>query len=274
LPCPFDEASLEQYAKAIDLGARTWEGMFEDAARRLFDEERREILKILKKTGKGGRKAVGIPYQQFLLEVEQYLEMAGERWREVFLPLFTAYIGAQGQVTAATFGMAFDVMNAQAIQFLRDYTMDFAEEIVGKTRQEVGDIISTGQQEGWSIPRMRDELMEEFDEFSTTRAVNIARTETIRSSAAGSMEAYSQYGIQRAQWYGVQDGRLCGFCEEMVRRFGPGTEGFVIGSTLWETGQEMTIGQGEEVQRLRFNYQPVQYPPLHSQCRCTVLPVI
>jgi len=241
---PSQEEKAEKWQFAIDATARAHERLFAAAAKELFTEEMAEILKILRKKGKQAKQ--GIPYQEFLFAVTDYLAMAGDRWAVVFLPIFRALLQVQGENIAAAFGIEFDIHREETIAFLQTYTMEFAEGIVSTTGETVNDVIRLGQEEGWSVPDMRSALTEKFDEFDRVRAERIARTETIRSSNAGAVEAYRQANLHKKEWYAAIDGRECPECAALHQK--------VVGvEDMWDG---------------------VDYPPLHPNCRCTVLPVI
>lgn len=148
--------------------------------------------------------------------------------------------------------------------------MEFAEGIVGNSGQKVRDVILRGQEEGWSIRNMAKALTQVFSDFDKTRATMIARTETIRSNNAAALASYKQAGIARFQWYAAQDERVCPFCNELHVQYGPGTEGQVIGQVFFEEGESMEVLE----EQLVFSYEPIYQPPLHPNCRCSVLPVI
>jgi len=240
------EEAKERWAKTIDMVAAAHEGPFAAKAKELFDEEKVAILKILRREGKQAKQ--GVAYSRFLLGVTDYMAMAGDKWREGFLPMFRALIRVQGENIAAAFGLEFDINNETTIAFLESYVMEFAEGIVSVTGDKVDDIILLGQKEGWTVAEMRKALTSQFeDKFDKVRAEMIARTETIRSSNAGAMEAYRQANLQRVEWYATLDGRQCPECEVL------------------HAMEPISIGG---------RWDGYDYPPAHPNCRCTVLPVI
>ena len=124
------------------------------------------------------------------------------------------------------------------------------------------------QTEGWSVPKLREAINETWEFNEKVRAERIARTETIRSSNAGATEAMRLTGIEMIEWYTADDERVCPFCREM---HGKRIE---IGRSYWDEGQQMTVYDAEgNAQDLKIIWA-VGYPPLHPNCRCTVLAVI
>lgn len=74
------------------------------------------------------------------------------------------------------------------------------------------------------------------------RAVNIARTETVRVSNQGSLLHYDRADIKEYSWVASMSDRTCPDCEGL-------------------NGQIFPMGQG-----------PV--PPFHNMCRCSIIPVV
>src|SRR5574340_724298 len=115
--------------------------------------------------------------------------------------------------------------------------------------------IKTGQ-------RLRQEQIDAmvgryFDRALNYRAKMIARTETLRASNAGAQELWRQareQGLLRAEntrrvWIVTDDERLCPNCEEVPDM------------------NEGGVGLDEDFDT---PLGPIQVPPLHPHCRCTV----
>ena len=97
----------------------------------------------------------------------------------------------------------------------------------------------------------------------------IARTETIRSSNAGAVMSYEKAGITEKQWFTAEDGMVCVYCAEM--------HGKVVGvsDNYWNLGDTMTVErQDKPPASMTLSYENVAAPPLHPNCRCTILPVV
>jgi HK97 family phage portal protein len=301
-----DEAK-ERHSQHRDLISRAWEGRFTDRARELFDEE----VKTLKQTvqdaaggqegasgpGQGGRKQVA--WMGVLFSVRQLMEGRKGNWRDGFLPLFRALLGMQGETISADFGIDFSLTNPLVLDWISGYSYKFADKLVNVSAADLAMLVGQAQNEGWSVPKLQDELQSLYDGWSRLRAEMIARTETIRSSNAGARMAYRGAGVKQLQWWATLDERLCPFCGEMHKTI------IGIEELFWKRGEEMVVeipeadekgwkyllefkqiapGTWEWVgaefelkqrqARLTFSYEDVAHPPLHPNCRCTVLPVL
>jgi len=253
--------------KSLDVVARAWEQPFEKAAKRRFGEDSDELLKLLREIGKASKAA--LPFQIFEQTAKQYLEGMKNEWRREFIPLFRALLEAQGENIAAAWGIDFDVNQPEVFQFLEQYTMRFSEKLYEVDAEAITRLVGQAQEEGWSVPDLRKAILEKWENNDRVRATRIARTETIRSSNAGAKQAMKNAGIKVIKWLAApDDGRRCAFCGEM--------DGKVIEVTgdFWKQGDEMVVVDSEGKQQvLKFNYGNVGYPPLHANCRCTIVAV-
>lgn len=109
-----------------------------------------------------------------------------------------------------------------------------------------------------------------FAELKTSRVERIVRTETIRAWNIGTQLWYEQSGVvEKKQWYTAQDERVCPFCwPEHWKVIGLTDDFFGKWETLvriWDSGKPVTMNT---------DYWEIWYPPLHPNCRCTILPII
>jgi len=243
------EEAKERWAKALDMVATAWESIFGKVASALFRKEKDELLKILRKEGKASTKAA--PFDTFLQAGALYLLASKDGWIEEFGPLFAGLMKAQADNILGAYGISFDIDRPEVQDFLKNYTMEFAKGIEQVSEEKLRELIMKAQEEGWSVPNTRNAIMEMWDGFDKNRAQMIARTETIRSSNAGSEEAWRQAGIQKKQWYATLDGRQCPDCVELME---------------YTKINPITVGGN-----FSSGDMSLPYPPLHPNCRCTIL---
>lgn len=128
----------------------------------------------------------------------------------------------------------------------------FAGSMLDTDIETMTDIIAEGLNAGSSIPAIRKEIQDKFVDFTKSQAERITRTEVISTSNKAAVDAYRQSGVVEAkQWLTAMDDRVDGECEEL--------NGKIVG--LEGDFYKADFGSGEE-------------PPLHPNCRCTVLPVL
>ena len=102
---------------------------------------------------------------------------------------------------------------------------------------------------------------------SEVRADMLARTGTIWALNEGAQQRYIIAGVVEVEWIVTSDDVLCPYCASMNHQVVAVSEPFVKGSRLTvslgggRTGTLKTIGG-------------IEHPPLHPNCRCTLVPVI
>lgn len=248
--------------KRFDRIARAWEKKFKDKAAEIFEAEGKSIEAAIR-SQKSSIKDIG--YTEIWKAIETWLVAHGiDPWASSFEPLMFALTQEQMADWGAALGIDWTLDNPAVASFIREYSYEFARKVNTKTTDSIRTMMTQAQTEGWSISRMIDEIRSVYSGWSGTRAETIARSETIRSSNAGELEAFREAGIETQEWYASIDERTCVFCGEMHEKQ------LSVGG-VWQTaGSEMVING----QRLVMDYGDVKYPPLHPDCRCTILPVL
>ena len=227
------------------------------------------------------RKAT-VDWQDYLLNVDAYLKMAGdESWRKAFLPLIRGVIEARGAQLNADFGMEFDVRNLFAEEWFDEYVLKFAQPIMTTTADDISRLMQTAQEEGWSVPQMDKALDELFDQYISGGGLSeearqwfadrlpayrkemIALTETIRASNAGSNALYKDWGAKQKGWLSTSDDRTRTPPDSEFDHVGANGEVVGIDEKFTQTGEDMD-----------YPGDPAGSPGNFINCRCTVLPVI
>lgn len=142
-------------------------------------------------------------------------------------------------------------------QTLRDYIKQnvakFASSFVETDRERLVSILEDGLRDGQSIPQIERRIRSEFGEYRKLQSTRIARSETIRASNWGALDAFKVSGVvQGKQWYTSHDARVCKIC-------GP-LDGKILHLDASFPYED--------------NYDSKLAPPAHVACRCVVLPVL
>lgn len=142
---------------------------------------------------------------------------------------------------------------------LRDYittsinkaALSFTKETSEYVAKAIADSLSAGEGLGQTVKRLEavySDMNGEGDEID--RLVRLARTETIKASNESAERAYKQSGVvKEKEW--MKNPGACPLCRSLN-----GT----------------TVALGEIFQE--GSYEDIAHPPLHPNCRCTLLPVI
>lgn len=118
-----------------------------------------------------------------------------------------------------------------------------AEEVTEETARLLSVQLAEGFDAGEGVEAIGRRIRGVFDHCNRTRALKIARTETIMASNEGALYGYEQSGVvEKSEFYAALDERLCPDCEALH-------------------GQQFPISEAHGV------------IPLHPSCRCVWLPV-
>jgi len=125
--------------------------------------------------------------------------------------------------------------------------------------KEVSEQLAVAIEEGLSIPKIKERLNELYG-LSKAKAEQVARTEILKASNKGWIEGARQSGVvEGKQWLAYVDQRCCPECASM--------DGVTM---ALDTG--FSTKGGEEL----FDYtgDALQHPPLHPDCRCTLVAIV
>lgn len=221
-------------------------------------------------------------YRGISQDMQHYMDTGAQaNWRAVFQPLITGLVINRGTQMAADLGYTFDVQNLYARDWFNDYLLTFAQEINQTTKLNVAGVVAHGQAVGASIGEMQGRISNMFEyyleggslteeeiEWYTSRlpshrTENIARTETIRASNAGSHEIHKQWGVKFKEWIATFDDRVRPAHREAGRRYIEGGEGGPIPI------DQPFIVMGQAMQ---YPGDPAGSPANFCNCRCTTAP--
>jgi hypothetical protein len=103
--------------------------------------------------------------------------------------------------------------------------------------------------------------------FDTARATTIARSETARAYTHGTEEGWKQSGVVKGKRWLLAPG-ACEFCRAAAKSYAGRTVG--LGDPFYERGAVLT---GTDGGTMNLDYDNVDGPPLHPNCRCDLAAV-
>jgi HK97 family phage portal protein len=188
---------------------------------------------------------------------------------EKLLPLLTTLGATQGAL-----GLKFAGDNESEFRMtaayetiLREGTRRMATRFNDETIDQLNKTLAEGIQEGESLGKLKSRVEDVYRGAEGYRSLRVARTETLKASNNATNEAYKQTGyVTGKQWYANPgadeecmsfDGKIINLDESYIKQ----GESF---SYFDANGDEQT-----EVN----SYEDVDSPPLHPNCRCTIVPV-
>ena len=230
----------------------------------LFKQQEKDVIFNLDNTVRYWRKHTRKGKESSVLPS---LEDMKKIWNVVFIETIREIVYEQGAYVLDFLGVGgnLNMSTDEAVEYIREHGAELITQINKTTRNKLRETLAEGFDLGESIADLIKRVKDVFKEATRNRAEMIARTESIRASNFGTLEAYRQSGVVEAQqWLAERDDRTCSFCEEM--------DGKVIGlnEKFFEKGDSLTV----DGDTLKFDLLAVEYPPLHVNCRCTTIPVL
>lgn len=158
-------------------------------------------------------------------------------------------------------------LNANYKAYVTRSTKRMAQNFNDETLKRLNSTLAEGIQEGEALDKLKRRVESVYEQASGTRALRIARTETLKASNTATNEAYKQTGYVKAkEWYVNPDG--CPQCAEFNGKTVDLDDNFLA------LGQEYTWTDQDGEEHIEVNsYDTVEQPPLHPNCRCTIMPV-
>lgn len=146
----------------------------------------------------------------------------------------------------------------------RTYILKLADQIDKTTLDEISKIVSEGLNNSLWVDVITNQIDEKFDEYLWKRVEKIVRTETTRISNRWNQTAREDVGITKKKWFTAEDERTCPYCNQFNGKVVEVKENFVKGWDVlnWIWKSKLILDTD------------IQYPPLHPNCRCIIVPEI
>lgn len=209
------------------------------------------------------------------VQAHMKVEEEARKLAEVLLPVFLQLAKEQGALS-----MEFAV-NPDAKFELTQVMQKYIADSLGKTalsfteatQEKIALALASGIENGDSMTAIANAIKDIYVEIvppktggydKAWRAERLARTEVIKASNEISEAAYRQSGVVRKKEWFANPGH-CSRCSTM--------NGSIInlGSVFQPKGVPYQDSEGATFVN---DYEDVKHPPLHPQCRCTILPII
>jgi HK97 family phage portal protein len=144
--------------------------------------------------------------------------------------------------------------------------------VIGEVKQIVGvyhadtikaieKTITDGVQNGESLVKLKKRVEATFTEAKGYRAERIARTESLKASNLSAEMVYKQNGYSTVRWF--TNPRACEFCQSMHN------ETKTVGRNFKKVGD---VVDGVDGGSLKVDYANITVPPLHPNCKCSIIP--
>jgi F like protein len=206
-----DDAAL--LWRSFDDTAKKQEGPYERTALLLFNAEAEDIQKILFTLGAADALADDVFVGAALARIAKNYapgEAYHRAWLQRYMKLISQTVKVGGVDIASRVGLSFTLENPRAQAVIRQRAADLVTQVTETTKQQIREAIYEGRLEGESVRQIAKRIeAETFGEIAGSRALTIARTETVGALNAGAFTAAEQSRVMRSkQWLTQGDGRV------------------------------------------------------------------
>lgn len=260
------EEQAETYWKQMVAKTDVQERKMQEMLTGLFEDQEKEVkqnLDSLKHYSLGRRKGKESSFLFSLAEAETVFTSS-------LLPYIRSIFADKGREILDFLGIGgeIDLTTPSAAEFLRERGAEFIKSINETTREKLRETLAEGLENDEGIPELKKRVVGVFREAKGPRAEKIARTEVLKATNAATLEGYRQSGVVEGKmWLMALDERTCDWCRAAEEKF---KGGMGLDDVYFEKGDTFTVNG----KTLSFDYEDVMHPPLHPNCRCTLLPVI
>ena len=150
----------------------------------------------------------------------------------------------------------FNLSSKRVQHYMANFAAKKIADVTKTTQARVAKTMTRAVDEGKTTEQIAKLLTDQFDQWSTGRAMTVARTEVGAASNFGAFEGMQQAGIEQKEWLATDD--------DAVRETHQELDGEVVG-----------IDEPFEIEGLEADY-PGDFgdPAEDTNCRCSVLPVV
>jgi len=188
---------------------------------------------------------------------------------EVVDPLINLIIAQAGQAaldfvgSTETFSFKDEVIN-----LVSKFENLLAVSVNTTTKKKLIKQLQEGIANDESVDALAKRVESVYNQATRKRATMIARTETIRANNLGHIAGYKQSGlVEFKEWLTTPDDRTCEFCLAMEKEYRVKE----LDAPFLSQGTEL---EGIEGGIYKLDYSDLLAPPLHANCRCTIIPVV
>lgn len=243
---------------------------------KIFDRQVKAVLEKIE--------GASAPTQELVTEIESIL--ASKRWNKQLIDALRPYledsllagldIGRQTLEKLSALPVTFEKRGDDLRAYARSESVRLADRaansVNGYTAVRFREILGDGVANGETVPQLADRVKEwakaegDAERQTKRRALTIARTESQRASRRAEVEAWKASGVVTGKtWLLAPD--PCEFCEAASEAFS--NNAVDIDGSFYEKGSEI---QGKDGGTMVADYESIDGPPLHPNCRCSLMP--
>lgn len=188
---------------------------------------------------------------------------------EIMRPILRAAVEDGARAGAAQIGVEFDAaLSPKVTEALARRIVQLRASLNQTTLSRATQVVREGLEAGKSTHEIAADIRAVDPAIDKARAETIARTESARAYTAGTEAAWQESGVVTGkQWLLAPD--PCEFCEKAAAQWGDKAQ--TLGAPFYAKGTVLTGADGST---MTLDYEDIDGPPLHPQCRCSMIPVV
>ena len=243
------------------------EDLFVEALREMFRQQSRAVIGLLDKTNK----AISTKLSHDDDGIDEELSGIQKLFRGIFTAIGVSSVatGFRAAIDQFSLSESIRVLNPKpvnpaedaALARLIDRRLKLLNDQTSKTTSRaIKRIVEDADSVGVAKEGIKGFMTGPNAEY---RALRIARTESVALHNRAAEHAFAKAGIQKKRWLTNQDKKTCQFCPKLNGKI------VGVGENYFNKGDQFV---GERGGVLRLNYDNTPTPPIHPNCRCTIIP--
>ena len=160
---------------------------------------------------------------------------------------------------------SFDPKTAEILKWVEGEATLVASGVNKETEKQIRATLAQGIREGEATIELQARVVGVFGTASSQRAYAIAQTESAIAQNSADVSAWKQSGVvEGKEWFTAGDDATCKFCKDMDSKYAS------LNDNFFNKGDRQII----EGNTLKLDYRDISEPPLHTHCRCVLLPIL
>ena len=241
--------------------ARKYDPKIKEKLVKLFRDQRKKTIPKLNKY-KDIKQDANSVYNSIKLNVEQEATKTVGLTINIFEDLFEE--GANATFKELDLDTKIDMESEEIKKIIKADSRKMSVAINDTTNEKLKKQVIDGFVKGESIDEIAEKIKNMFVSAEEFRAQMIAKTESIRYNAGATEQAFKDSGIVAKKEWLVNPG-ACEYCQTM-----PGKTAS-LGESFFKEGDSVN---GVDGGKLSLDYEEVEHPPLHTNCKCDLIPVL
>ena len=231
----------EKHNKALRLITDRYKDKIKRAVRKYFRQQEERVKDSFKRENKSISIKANIPFN---LREEAKLLI------NVVLPIFRDLVEKEGTQALAMLGISEEFkITPDVNKIIEKEGLKLASEVNKTTMNALKETMKEGMEKGEGVDKLAERISDVYKDINERRAEMIAQTESTRFANEADILAWKEAGVERKIWYCALDERTCDDCMAL--------HGVAVGIDSKFFNDD--YGSGEQ-------------PPLHTDCRCSLVP--